>query len=249
MLMRKMRRGLGFTLIELLVVIAIIAILAAILFPVFISAKARANQTKCASNLKQIGFATAMYMDDNGSRYPLWLADNPKTGTKEGAWYFVTQRYSKTPLLTKCPSIATRGAIISYWSNGYLNLWSNGFVANQGNKPSILEGQVRRRSSTVYLQDGVWADAAAGYLAAQHNWFGPPTTWVNDATSKDAERRHSGGANVLFCDWHVRVVRPDEFATSCTGTGGDNPLKGMGNWTIPAPWVEKGDGRPWYRAD
>lgn len=60
----------GFTLIELLVVIAIIAILAAILFPVFVNAREKARQTTCLSNMKQLGAAFKMYLDDSNSRYP-----------------------------------------------------------------------------------------------------------------------------------------------------------------------------------
>src|SRR5258708_19715381 len=73
----------GFTLIELLVVIAIIAILAAILFPVFAQARESARMTSCLSNLKQIGLGTMMYLQDYDERYPnckawarMWTGDS-----------------------------------------------------------------------------------------------------------------------------------------------------------------------------
>src|SRR5438874_107201 len=66
---RALRPGAGFTLIELLVVIAIIAILAAILFPVFAQAREKARQTTCLSNLKQIGTATMMYVQDYDEKF------------------------------------------------------------------------------------------------------------------------------------------------------------------------------------
>ncbi len=68
----------GFTLIELLVVIAIIAILAAILFPVFAQAREKARETKCISNLRQVGIAVRMYVDDNDSTWPIFQAYNTK---------------------------------------------------------------------------------------------------------------------------------------------------------------------------
>ena len=63
----------GFTLIELLVVIAIIAILAAILFPVFARARENARRTSCMSNLKQIGLGIMQYNQDYDERYPMWV--------------------------------------------------------------------------------------------------------------------------------------------------------------------------------
>jgi prepilin-type N-terminal cleavage/methylation domain-containing protein/prepilin-type processing-associated H-X9-DG protein len=103
-----MSRHRGFTLIELLVVIAIIAILAAILFPVFAKAKAKARQTACTSNLKQIALGFMMYVADYDSRFPIstppCVAGN---GTNDGStlpWWMLLMPYSKNEQLFACPS-------------------------------------------------------------------------------------------------------------------------------------------------
>ena len=77
-----LRKNNAFTLIELLVVIAIIAILAAILFPVFAEARNKARQTQCLSNGKQIGTAIRMYVDDHDGRWPPFSGfnTNPQIG-------------------------------------------------------------------------------------------------------------------------------------------------------------------------
>ena len=90
-----MRRG--FTLIELLVVIAIIAILAAILFPVFARAREKARQTSCLSNVKQLGFALLCYMQDNDE-----VALRHLNGTI--FWPAMLHPYIKNTQVLNCPS-------------------------------------------------------------------------------------------------------------------------------------------------
>jgi prepilin-type N-terminal cleavage/methylation domain-containing protein/prepilin-type processing-associated H-X9-DG protein len=105
----------GFTLIELLVVVAIISILAAILFPVFASAREKARQITCASNLDQISLAATMYVQDNNETWPVaqheypngviqyWACLRETNGTfdlSEG----LLQPYEKNTQILKCPS-------------------------------------------------------------------------------------------------------------------------------------------------
>jgi len=101
------RRKSGFTLIELLVVIAIIAILAAILFPVFARARENARRSSCQSNEKQIALGFKQYIQDNNERYPA-----------ASGWNTAILDYTKSEAILKCPSAAGAGTFdYSYNSN------------------------------------------------------------------------------------------------------------------------------------
>ncbi|MBC7526320.1 MAG: DUF1559 domain-containing protein [Chthonomonadaceae bacterium] len=117
----------GFTLIELLVVIAIIAILAAILFPVFAQARAKARQTSCLSNIKQLTLGWTMYAQDYDESFPQWKWDvnwsggsgNPKNnGTT--LWVNAIFPYVKNTGVYSCPSDA-RGVTVQQAFGGWFN--------------------------------------------------------------------------------------------------------------------------------
>ena len=97
-----MRRK-GFTLIELLIVIAIIAILTAILFPVFARARENAKRASCASNMKQTGLAMMQYNQDFDERYVPYSSDGTSTGVAV-PWNIVLQPYTKSTQVLLCPS-------------------------------------------------------------------------------------------------------------------------------------------------
>ena len=95
-------RRIAFTLIELLVVIAIIAILAAILFPVFARARENARRTSCVNNMKQMGLGVAMYVQDNDGRYPM----SSNTDGSGRRWPDYIFPYVKSAQLFICPSVS-----------------------------------------------------------------------------------------------------------------------------------------------
>jgi prepilin-type N-terminal cleavage/methylation domain-containing protein/prepilin-type processing-associated H-X9-DG protein len=208
-----LQRRAGFTLIELLVVIAIIAILAAILFPVFAQAREKARQASCLSNQKQLGTAMQMYAQDWDEQYPLWRAEVPKSVEHPNGkitWVENMQPYARNKKIWVCPSDSTTGRSDanpatqnSYWLNAYVFRWSG--IPKY--PPSVTLAEVRYPATTILFCDG---PANTG----EHCWPGPPTEWVNSADNRKQQERHGGGIHFTFADGHAKWHRVDQLKST-----------------------------------
>ena len=200
----------GFTLIELLVVIAIIAILAAILFPVFAKAREKARQTSCASNLKQLGTALMAYTQDYDESVP-----NACPGVATGGYlngcgsredYFTNflDPYIKSSQVFLCPSDGDKNGSSSPCRFSGVKRSYNMNVHASGIKLAAfadVAGTVQMADSGVGPFFGIggrwygyYTDTQAGEA---ENWAGWP--WVS--------YRHNNGSNVMFADGHVKWMK------------------------------------------
>ena len=159
--MRPRFRIKGFTLIELLVVIAIIAILAAILFPVFAKARERARQSTCLSNLRQQGNAGQIYLQDWDDTFPnalflgrIWTLNGTGPAKTATSKYFVEliQPYVKAEGVFYCPSTGPdyvwEGVFKQPFSENLTSYWYNYWRAS-----GTSLGDIKRPSSSILLAD------------------------------------------------------------------------------------------------
>jgi prepilin-type N-terminal cleavage/methylation domain-containing protein/prepilin-type processing-associated H-X9-DG protein len=200
-----MRRG--FTLIELLVVIAIIAILAAILFPVFARARSKARQASCASNLKQIALAMLMYNQDYDSK---WVScyDDDEGARPRIIWAQKIAPYVKNDQLFQCPSVSSPSTVGNLQNTRYQMPMSHVFP--EGWRNPVSEEDFLRPAETIMLLEGSqWYQ----HFCPRHNIYnaggrfydcgdGDVAPW--GVLGETTWPRHNGGCNVAWCDGHVK---------------------------------------------
>ncbi len=196
----------GFTLIELLVVIAIIAILAAILFPVFAQAREKARSTTCLSNFKQLGTAVTMYVQDYDGAYPLAWYPGDDYGFDVALFPYV-----KSYQVYECPSnkVTPRfwpgykknglGPIPgSYAMNGDLAARSAGSL-----RAGLTESAVQNPADTIMMTE-IWDTRKAAKAGPEHEIF---TNTKNDVCERIPFKIHQGGSNYNFADGHAKWER------------------------------------------
>jgi prepilin-type N-terminal cleavage/methylation domain-containing protein len=206
----------GFTLIELLVVIAIIAILAAILFPVFARAREKARMTSCLSNVKQIGLGLMMYVQDYDERWPSMLCFPPYTTDYATSPWWCREYYGGVPTLLNpyvknhqlwwCPS-DEEASSTGYWAHcSYEYRW---VVAWQSVWGSVKEGSFCRPAEQVAFHERFdWHYGKHGLYQLAGSVTGKPI------------------CNAIYADGHAKVWKLPERTTT---------------WTYDAHWFANGD--------
>jgi len=241
------RAGRGFTLIELLVVIAIIAILAAILFPVFARARAKARQTSCLSNMKQLGLSIMMYAQDNDEQNPAGVmtttgvdpytnVPHPNDKPSDGfyPWNAVVYPYMKNADILYCPEEkrTCTDDDCGKTRRGYAMTKYTSFVGSSSVQATTDIGAYPAPSSTVLLSEkGLFGPDHNADASVENLWMagGPDDAahWYKPQGSVNP--RHNNGINLAYADGHAKWagVNSGPFRAGAANNGGCNDA---GDW-------------------
>jgi prepilin-type N-terminal cleavage/methylation domain-containing protein/prepilin-type processing-associated H-X9-DG protein len=196
-----MRSPRAFTLIELLMAIAVVAVLAAILFPVFAKARESARRAVCASNMRQLGLATNAYLEDWDGRYP-WAWD-PELVHKEGrgpALRDVLMLYVQNQRVWECPSDIGE-------------TFPNGPNGRRERTPPFYDSRMQVGSSSYYYPGIGWEQRYLGQVGGVASaklprpsliwWLSEFRPWHGPYRPTDEWSVSPGRYNLLYCDGHI----------------------------------------------
>jgi prepilin-type N-terminal cleavage/methylation domain-containing protein/prepilin-type processing-associated H-X9-DG protein len=213
------KRESGFTLIELLVVIAIIAILAAILFPVFAKARAKSWEAACMSNLKQIALGMIMYIQDHDGFYPnrrYWGDLGYGTNNANNVyWQYMIDPYIKgatvrsTALASsnlniwQCPGAKLQSAALggkdAWYGGAHSHYAINANLSRASGATVVNEAEVKYPSQTMLISEGLYWNGTRG------EWWGWYLSSGYKLGSGYTRYDHDGRANIAFCDGHAKT--------------------------------------------
>lgn len=233
-----MQKRRGFTLIELLVVIAIIAILAAILFPVFARAREAARATSCKSNLKQLGNAVTMYTQEYDEVLPFhpYLAGQTPRYPRDGQNLVNTDDYgvpgdlifpfAKSHGVFGCPSSPMQATGANWKYEHDLGFNTAIFIVNAGTGLASITEPANSLFATdtiwEWLQSNTWTEnCGSGYPMGPNGW--------GQTGAGRFKSRHGGRLNVLWGDGHVTSTKIQQIKYSALVPGYTGPE------TLPAP--------------
>jgi prepilin-type N-terminal cleavage/methylation domain-containing protein/prepilin-type processing-associated H-X9-DG protein len=238
----------GFTLIELLVVIAIIAILAAILFPVFATAREKARATACVSNEKQIGISIMQYAQDFDEMFPCGMAQTSSSSGGGYGWAGQIYPYLKSVDVFHCPSDPTKpyNSTYTYTSYGY----NSNLDSATGNKPFTCSlNKLSSPANIVCMYEVVGANGVAlsgggispteAFDPTQMGWPGyfPGGCWSSEGCAYATGNmgvpftsatyftagRHNNGSNFIAADGHVKWLTGEKISNGVNPAGASSP--------------------------
>ena len=206
------RKQSAFTLIELLVVIAIIAILAAILFPVFAKAREKARQSSCVSNLRQYGTALAMYSQDYDERFPM---NAYLSGACVATLYWSVGPYVKNLEVNRCPSEST--AMSLQQLTGIPCAGGPPFTSYSVNSAVFVNGFTPGVTTPAISAVPKPAESSALWDGNTTTQFVPVTLATGGTTFTQAQivqARHNEQVDICFLDGHAKSVQAKETSTA-----------------------------------
>ncbi|HLK55608.1 MAG TPA: DUF1559 domain-containing protein [Chthonomonadaceae bacterium] len=216
-------RSIGFTLIELLVVIAIIAVLAAILFPVFARAREQARQTACLSNHHQLNLAFLQYTQDYDESLPN-VTDGSISVGRLGGWVY----FSQFPA-NKFPNAydVTKGSVYPYIKNAQIFVCPSDSEGRQSGN-SYAANSCIFNGSAMGFETGkalaAFASPANFMLIGEEASYTAATDSTDDGyllyPSNVISSRHSEGTTLSFVDGHSKWLRPEKILADALQTGG-----------------------------